>query len=62
MADEKGHSHTSHTLNPVPLVLVDSTRKEVKLREGKLCDIIPTLLELLKIPKPKEMTGQSLFV
>lgn len=63
MADVKGHPITSHTLNLVPLVLVDWDSKGKKLRgSGKLCDIAPTMLELLNIPKPKEMTGRSLLL
>lgn len=61
LADQEGKPHTAHTLNKVPLVLVDPTQKNKKLREGKLCDITPTMLQLLGIPQPKEMTGQSLL-
>ncbi|MBI4224542.1 MAG: 2,3-bisphosphoglycerate-independent phosphoglycerate mutase, partial [Deltaproteobacteria bacterium] len=54
-------AQTAHTLNPVPLVLFGPGMKGKKLRSGgKLCDIAPTLLQLLGIPKPKEMTGRSL--
>lgn len=61
MADEKGLPHTSHTLNKVPLVLVTPEKKQWPLRDGgKLCDIAPTMLQLLGIKKPTEMTGQSL--
>lgn len=51
---------TAHTTNPVPLILVG--KGNVKLREnGRLSDIAPTLLELLNLDKPKEMTGNSLI-
>lgn len=62
LADREGKPHTAHTLNRVPFVLVDDGAKGKKLQSGgKLCDIAPTLLELLGIPKPQEMTGQSLL-
>jgi len=54
---------TAHTTLPVPCILVDDTRKDATLREGgRLCDLAPTLLELLNLPIPSEMTGQSLLV
>ncbi|MBV5279806.1 MAG: 2,3-bisphosphoglycerate-independent phosphoglycerate mutase, partial [Actinobacteria bacterium] len=62
MMDEKGHPHTAHTLNPVPLILVDDTRKQVCLREGVLGDIAPTILDIMGIEKPELMTGQSLIM
>jgi 2,3-bisphosphoglycerate-independent phosphoglycerate mutase len=61
MVDENGEPHTAHTTDPVPLVLVDDTRKDVTLRSGILADIAPTVLELLSLPKPKEMNGKSLL-
>ncbi len=62
MADSGGHVHTAHTLNPVPFILVDDSRKKVTLKEGKLADIAPTILEIMGIPQPEEMTGKSLIV
>jgi 2,3-bisphosphoglycerate-independent phosphoglycerate mutase len=54
---------TAHSTNRVPFILVDDKFKGQKLREGgALCDVAPTLLELLNIPKPEEMTGKSLIV
>jgi 2,3-bisphosphoglycerate-independent phosphoglycerate mutase len=62
MKDDQGRVLTSHTLLPVPFVLVDPSRKNIELRSsGKLCDIAPTLLALWGISQPKEMTGQSLL-
>ena len=62
MADENGHPHTAHTLNPVPLILVDETRKSVSLRsEGILADIAPTMLEIMGIEIPGPMTGRGLI-
>ena len=57
-----GLPHTAHTTNPVPFILVNA-EPGVKLAEGgKLCDIAPTLLELLGLPQPAEMTGKSLLL
>ncbi|MFA5797317.1 MAG: 2,3-bisphosphoglycerate-independent phosphoglycerate mutase [Candidatus Woesearchaeota archaeon] len=62
--DQTPEWRTSHTINPVPGILVsnDEILKQCTLKEGKgLRDIAPTVLELLEIPKPKEMTGESLI-
>jgi 2,3-bisphosphoglycerate-independent phosphoglycerate mutase len=56
---ETGRPHTSHTTNPVPLLLMDGGN--VSLAEGRLADIAPTVLELMGLPKPAEMTGVSLL-
>jgi 2,3-bisphosphoglycerate-independent phosphoglycerate mutase len=62
MMDENGAPFTAHTTNPVWLVLVDDKRKMMKLREGgRLADIAPTMLDILGLPKPVEMTGDSLL-
>jgi 2,3-bisphosphoglycerate-independent phosphoglycerate mutase len=62
MQDENGEPFTAHTTNPVWLVLVDDSRKGSKLREGGcLADIAPTMLKMLGLPQPKEMTGGSLI-
>lgn len=52
---------TSHTLQPVPIIVVDNKRQLTLTNGGRLCDIAPTLLNLWGIPKPKEMTGRSLI-
>ena len=57
---ETGGPHTAHTTNPVPLVLLGA-RNRALVAEGRLADIAPTLLELMELPKPKEMTGHSLL-
>jgi len=57
---ETGGPHTAHTLNPVPLILVGAGNR-VTVKEGRLADIAPTLLELMGLPKPAEMTGTSLM-
>ncbi len=57
-----GETFTAHTTNPVPFILVNYT-DGIGLKEGgKLADIAPTLLEMMGIPKPEEMTGESLLV
>ena len=56
---ETGGPHTSHTTNPVPLLLAGGG--DVKLKDGRLADLAPTMLELMELPKPKEMTGTSLL-
>jgi 2,3-bisphosphoglycerate-independent phosphoglycerate mutase len=61
MADEHGGPHTAHTTDRVPLILVDEARKVVRLRPGILADIAPTILEILGLSKPPEMTGRSLI-
>jgi len=57
-----GQPHTAHTLNPVPLVLVNPPTGVVGLRNGRLADIAPTLLALLGLPMPAAMTGEPLLV
>jgi len=58
---ETGEPHTAHTSNPVPFHLIDEASKGVKLREGgALEDVAPTMLGLLGIEKPREMTGRDL--
>ncbi|MBR3537838.1 MAG: 2,3-bisphosphoglycerate-independent phosphoglycerate mutase [Eubacterium sp.] len=59
---ETGAPHTAHTTNPVPFILYNYDPAYTLREGGKLCDIIPTLLEIMELPQPKEMTGQSLLV
>jgi len=59
MMDETGGAHTAHTTNPVPFILCE---KGVSVRNGILADIAPTILELLGIEQPDEMTGKSLVI
>ena len=61
MVDYKtGEPYTAHTTNPVPLVMVGGANK--KLKEGRLADLAPTMLELMGLEKPAEMTGDSLLL
>lgn len=54
-----GQPHTAHTANRVPFICV--SKRQVSLRDGILADVAPTLLEILGLPKPAEMTGRSLI-
>ncbi len=58
---EKGQPCPSHTRNPVPLFLVSNTYKTATLGNGELKDVATTLLSILEIPKPTEMTGENLI-
>lgn len=61
MLDEQGGPHTAHTTNPVPCILVDDGYQGALRDGGKLGDIAPTILALMGLPQPPEMTGQSLL-
>jgi 2,3-bisphosphoglycerate-independent phosphoglycerate mutase len=56
-----GGPHTAHTTNPVPVIVVGGP-VGARLRDGRLADLAPTLLDLMRIAKPPEMTGESLLV
>ncbi|MCF7933130.1 MAG: 2,3-bisphosphoglycerate-independent phosphoglycerate mutase, partial [Acholeplasmataceae bacterium] len=59
MLDEHGNPHTAHTTNLVPVAITD---RKLTLNKGALCDIAPSLLDLLDVKKPAQMTGTSLIV
>lgn len=59
---ETGEPFTAHTTNPVPFILVNADPCYTLREGGKLADIVPTLLELMGMEQPKEMTGTSLLV
>jgi 2,3-bisphosphoglycerate-independent phosphoglycerate mutase len=62
MVGEDGEVFTAHTTNPVPFIIVSEKFKNVKLaNDGKLCDIAPTLLDMMNLSIPAEMTGKSLI-
>jgi 2,3-bisphosphoglycerate-independent phosphoglycerate mutase len=57
-----GEPHTSHTLNPVPLVYVNDADASAQIKPGgRICDVAPTMLTLLEMPKPAAMSGHDLF-
>ena len=60
MINEDGSPNTAHTLNLVPLFVIDNSWKG-KLKPGKLGDIAPTILTMMKLPIPKEMDGDILI-
>jgi 2,3-bisphosphoglycerate-independent phosphoglycerate mutase len=58
-----GEPFTAHTTGPVPFILVGEKNKGAKLRcDGMLADIVPTLMDVMGLEKPKEMTGESLII
>ena len=60
MVAEDGSPFTAHTTNPVPFTVIG---KDCKLREGgRLCDISPTIIKLLGLSQPEEMTGESIII
>ena len=62
MFDETtGQPFTAHTTNLVPFIMVGNDVKNIKLNDGSLCDIAPTILQVMELPQPKEMTGESLI-
>jgi 2,3-bisphosphoglycerate-independent phosphoglycerate mutase len=61
MITDNGNIHTAHTTNPVHLVLVNNKHRKASLRPGVLGDIAPTILDLMGIDPPDEMTGKSLI-
>ena len=56
-----GQAHTAHTMNQVPIILVNPPTDDVALADGRLADVAPTLLELMDLPQPAEMSGRSLL-
>ena len=59
MFDENGKVNTAHTTNPVPFTVC---KAGISLKDGKLADIAPTILEIMGLKQPEEMTGESLIV
>ena len=56
-----GTPHTAHTTFPVPVVLIDYASNVTLRGDGALCDVAPTILKMMGIPQPVEMTGRALF-
>jgi 2,3-bisphosphoglycerate-independent phosphoglycerate mutase len=61
MEDSEGNTVTAHTTSRVPFILINAGKEKSLRKDGKLADVAPTLLDLLKIKKPEEMTGKSLI-
>ncbi|MDD2839885.1 MAG: 2,3-bisphosphoglycerate-independent phosphoglycerate mutase [Rickettsiales bacterium] len=62
MFDETtGQPFTAHTTNPVPFIMIGNEVKSIKLADGALCDIAPTILKVMELKQPKEMTGKCLI-
>lgn len=59
---ETGEPFTAHTTNPVPFILINADPSYHLAKDGRLCDIIPTMIELMGMEQPAEMTGHSLLV
>ena len=62
LIDDNGEPYTAHTTNPVPFILVNYDEAYTLKENGKLCDIIPTLIDIMELEKPAEMTGESLLI
>lgn len=60
MMNGNGEPHTAHTMNPVPFIVINGNTE--KVNNGILADIAPTILHLMGVPQPKEMTGKSLII
>jgi 2,3-bisphosphoglycerate-independent phosphoglycerate mutase len=58
---DTGGPMTAHTVRPGPLIII-GCNKDIKLKPGKLSDIAPTMLDIMGLPKPPEMTGSSLII
>lgn len=61
MINEDGSAHTAHTTNPVPIIYISEKAKTSKILEGKLADLAPTILSVMKVAKPEDMTGDVLI-
>ena len=59
VVDENGQPFTAHTTNPVPFCIVGAA---VRLRDGRLADIAPTMLDLMGLNQPEEMDGKTLII
>ena len=62
MFNPDGSPFTAHTTNPVPLIAVGNNEVKALMQGGKLCDIAPTMLDMMGLDIPKEMTGHSLVI
>ena len=63
MFNEDGSIRTAHSLNPVPFIMICESLKNKRLKQsGCLADIAPTILDIMEVEKPKEMTGEKLII
>jgi 2,3-bisphosphoglycerate-independent phosphoglycerate mutase len=62
MADSNGNPHTAHTLNPVPFIFIANISEKITVKNGILSDVAPTVLSVMGISKPIEMTGKELIM
>lgn len=60
MVNPDGTPNTAHSLNPVPVIFISNDYQNYKIKNGKLADIAPTILNLMEIQAPKEMNGEIL--
>ena len=58
MIDDDNNVVTSHSVSPVPCIITDN---DYKVNNGRLCDVAPTILDIMELDIPKEMTGNSLI-
>jgi 2,3-bisphosphoglycerate-independent phosphoglycerate mutase len=61
MVDKNGKPHTAHTINPVPFIFISSLKNKINTKDGILADIAPTILKIIGVSKPSEMTGKELL-
>lgn len=61
MEAKTGEMMTEHSTNPVPFILVSKKYRRARIKKGTLADVVPTMLKIMEIPIPKEMTGKALF-
>ena len=59
---DTGKPHTAHTTNPVPFVLINAKENYNLANDGKLADIVPTILDIMNIKQPEQMDGKSLLI
>ena len=59
---EDNTPHTSHTTYPVPMIMINGPKEGLLASGGALCDVAPTILDMMGIEKPIEMTGKSLLI
>ena len=61
MINEDGSPHTAHTTNLVPVIWVSESSPGKQIKDGRLADVAPTILDLMEVKQPETMTGKSLI-